>query len=244
MAKRAGILIIGNEILSGKTPDANSHYFCRELRNLGVDVREVLVIPDEVATIADRVRDFSTRFDLVFTSGGVGPTHDDVTIEGIARGFGVPVVRHGALVEILAGWYRGELNEHRLKMATVPEGARLVTNGSIPFPLIVFRNIYIFPGIPEILREKFESVREEFRDSPFHLTNVYLSVGEGVVAGTLHEIVEAYPDLLVGSYPVLNNSTYRVKITLESKDPAYLRKATETFLASLPEDAVVEVATS
>src|SRR5436190_19287983 len=151
MPKTAGIILVGNEILSGKIVDANAAYLCRELRELGVDVRRMAVIPDEVDVIAGTVRDFSRTFDIVFTSGGVGPTHDDVTIEGVARAMDVPVVRHPVLVELLERYYRGrgiDLTEARLKMAEVPDGAELVAGESLLFPAVVMRNVYILPGVP------------------------------------------------------------------------------------------------
>src|SRR2546422_11376901 len=117
MPKTAGIILIGNEILSGKIADVNAAYLCRELRQLGVDVRRISVVPDEVELIAREVVAQSRDFDVVITSGGVGPTHDDVTIEGVARAMGVPVVRHPRLVATLEGYYRGELNDAHLKMA-------------------------------------------------------------------------------------------------------------------------------
>src|SRR5712671_6677068 len=126
MPKTAGIVLIGNEILSGKIADANAAYLCRELRALGVDVRRISVIPDEVELIAREVATFSRDYDVVFTSGGVGPTHDDVTIEGVARAMDVKLVRHPLLVGILETLAKGRLNEARLKMAEVPEGALLV----------------------------------------------------------------------------------------------------------------------
>lgn len=242
MAKKAGILIIGNEILSGKILDSNSHYLCKELRSLGVDVKEVLVIPDDVAIIAKKAYEFSNCFDVVFTSGGVGPTHDDVTIEGIAKGFGVKVVQSQELVQTLKNWYKDDVNKFRLKMAAIPEGAQLLTSELILFPLILFRNIYIFPGIPEILQKKFEVVKESFREAPYYITTVFVSIGEGVLAGHLNELINYYPELIVGSYPVLNNPSYKVKITLESKDPAYLSKAQDKFLKTLlPKGSIVEV---
>src|SRR5207248_8048074 len=123
MPKTAGIILVGNEILSGKTVDANAAYLCRELRELGVEVRRIAVIPDEVALIAEEVAAFSKAFDLVFTSGGVGPTHDDVTIEGVARALGVPVVRHPELVALLERYYRDKLTDAALRMAEIPGGA-------------------------------------------------------------------------------------------------------------------------
>src|SRR5712691_3132226 len=152
MPKTAGIILIGNEILSGKIADVNAAYLCRELRQLGVDVRRISVVPDEVELIAREVGAQSRDFDVVFTSGGVGPTHDDVTIEGVARAMGVPVVRHPRLVATLEGYYRGELNDAHLKMAEVPDGAELMADGELVFPAVVVRNIYILPGVPEIFR--------------------------------------------------------------------------------------------
>ena len=164
MPKTAGILLVGNEILSGKIQDANAAYLCRELRALGVDVRRIAVIPDEVGLIADEVVAFSREFDVVFTSGGVGPTHDDVTIEGVARAMGVAVVRHPTLVELIQRHFQGRATDAHLKMAEVPEGAELIVDGRLGFPTIKCENIYILPGIPEILEQKFQSLRDRFAE--------------------------------------------------------------------------------
>src|SRR5918999_883683 len=168
MPKSAGIILIGNEILSGKIADANAAYLCRELRALGVDVRRISVIPDDVELIAREIAAFSADFDVVFTSGGVGPTHDDVTIEGAARAMGVAVVRDPTLVAMLRHYYGGALTEAHLKMAEIPEGAELLGDESVRFPTILMRNVYVLPGVPEIFRRKFDAIRERFRDAPFH----------------------------------------------------------------------------
>src|SRR5512134_4010000 len=139
MPKTAGIILVGNEILSGKIADANAAYLCRELRALGVDVRRITVVPDEVQLIAEVVAGFSRDFDVVFTSGGVGPTHDDVTVEGVARAMTVPVVRHPTLVELLERYYRGTVTDAALRMAEVPDGAELVGGESVRFPTILMR---------------------------------------------------------------------------------------------------------
>jgi molybdenum cofactor synthesis domain-containing protein len=241
MPKTAGILVIGNEILSGKVADANAGYLCRELRGLGVDVRRLTVIPDEVEVIAHEVAAQSRAWDLVFTSGGVGPTHDDVTIDGVARAMGVRVVRDPRLVELLGRFYRDRLNEARLKMADVPEGAELVAADSLVFPAIVMRNVYILPGVPEIFRQKFEALRERFRGEPFHLRNVFVSMSEGTLADFLNELLQQYPELLLGSYPEFSNPEYKVKVTLESRDGAYLSRALDDFLGRLPRASVVRV---
>jgi FAD synthetase len=241
MPKVAGIILIGNEILSGKIQDANAAYLCRELRALGVDVRRISVIPDEVDLIAREVSAFSRDFDVVFTSGGVGPTHDDVTIEGVARALGVRVVRHPTFVELLDRYYGGQLNEAKLKMAEIPEGAELVSGGPVGFPTILARNVYVLPGVPEIFRRKFEALRERFREQPFHLANVFTRIGEGTLAEYLNALLAEFPSLLLGSYPELGHPEYRVKVTLESKDRSYLDQALARFLERLPADAVVKV---
>ena len=240
MPKTAGIILVGNEILSGKVVDANAAHLCRELRELGVDVRRISVIPDEVALIAEEVRAFSAQFDIVFTSGGVGPTHDDVTIEGVARAMGVAVVRHPTLVALLERYYGGAPTEASLRMAAVPEGAELIGQ-SLRFPTVLMRNVYVLPGVPEIFRQKFEALRERFRDEPIHLKCVFVRIGEGALAAHLNGLLEEFPALMLGSYPEFSNPEYRVKVTLESRDESYLDAALERLLAGLPVDAVVKV---
>jgi molybdenum cofactor synthesis domain-containing protein len=241
MSRTAGIILIGNEILSGKVVDANASYLCRELRMLGVEVRKISVIPDEVDLIAPEVAEHSRTFDIVFTSGGVGPTHDDVTIEGVARALGVKVVRDPQLVRLIETLVKGRANEARLKMAEVPEGALLVAGENLTFPAVVARNIYVLPGVPEIFRQKFEALRERFRESPFHLRSVFVRIPEGTLAEHLNELLRRHPELMLGSYPEFLNPDYKVKVTLESKDPKYVEQALEEFLHRLPADAVVRV---
>lgn len=241
MPQTAGIILVGNEILSGKIVDANASYLCRELRALGVDVRRISVIPDEVELIAAEVARFGADYDVVFTSGGVGPTHDDVTIEGVARAAGVGVVRHPALVALLEAYYQGTVSEANLKMAEVPEGAELISGESVRFPTILMGNVYVLPGVPEIFRRKFEALRERFRDQPIFLRNVFVSIGEGILADHLNELLRAYPALLLGSYPEFSNPEYKVKVTLESRDLPFLERALAEFLERLPADCVVRV---
>jgi molybdenum cofactor synthesis domain-containing protein len=242
MPKTAGIVLVGNEILSGKIADANASYLCRELRSLGVEVRRISVIPDEVDLIAAEVARFAADYDVVFTSGGVGPTHDDVTIEGVARAAGVPVVRHPALVALLEAYYKDAITDAALKMAEIPDGAELLADSSVRFPTILMGNVYVLPGVPEIFRRKFDALRERFRDQPIFLKNVFVSVGEGSIADHLNALVRAYPELLCGSYPEFSNPEYKVKITLESRDLAFLDRALAELLQRLPADSVVRVA--
>ena len=239
MDRTAGILIIGNEILSGKVVDTNSPFLTRELRSLGVTVRRILTIPDDVDEIAAAVREFRAGYDLVFTSGGVGPTHDDVTIEGVARGLGRKVIRHPAIEGKIREYFKDNINEARLKMAEVPEGTELIVDGRLGFPTIKCENLYILPGIPEILEQKFQALRERFAASPYILRVVYTRDGEGTIAEHLNATVAAFPELLLGSYPKLGDPEYAVKLTLESKDRDYVDRALKHLLGLLAPQAVV-----
>jgi molybdenum cofactor synthesis domain-containing protein len=241
MSKSAGIVIIGNEVLSGKTQDTNSYFLCTELRQLGVDVQKISTIPDVIELIGREVSDFSKRFDWVFTTGGVGPTHDDVTIDGIAHGFGLKVIRHPDIERRMRQRLGGDVNEARLRMANVPEGAELLATEALFAPVVKIRNVFIFPGIPRILQERFHAIKEQFREAPYFLKNVYVKSGEGVIAKMLNDVLAAFPQLLLGSYPVLEIPEYKVKVTFESKDPEYLQRALQSFLRSLPDGAVHRV---
>jgi len=233
MAKTAGIIVIGNEILSGKTRDENSVFLAQELRQLGVDVRKICVISDEIDVIANEIRFFSSHFDYVFTSGGVGPTHDDLTMEAVAAAFGQRVRRHPELESTLRRYYTEDLLEGNLRMADVPEGARLVGGKGMWFPVIAVENVFIFPGVPEILQRKFERIKEMFREEPYHLREIYLRADEGQIASILHELLVQFPDLMLGSYPYFDNPDYSIKLTLESKDPEYVNRAREALLERL-----------
>jgi molybdenum cofactor synthesis domain-containing protein len=241
MSKTAGIIIIGNEVLSGKTEDTNSRFLCRELRTLGVDVRRISVIPDEIELIGREAAVFSRQFHYVFTTGGVGPTHDDVTIAGIAHGFGVKVIRHPELEQRLRARHGANINEARLRMAEIPEGAEVVGDSSLTGAVVKLRNIYIFPGIPKILHDRFEAIKGTFRDAPYFLKVIYVKEGEGVIASFLNDLLKAFPDLLLGSYPVIDRPEYKVKLTLESKDQDYLNRAFQQLLGVLPKTAIYRI---
>jgi molybdenum cofactor synthesis domain-containing protein len=237
----AGILVIGNEILSGKVADTNSPYLCRELRALGVDVERILVIPDDVQTIAAETRALRARYTYVFTSGGIGPTHDDLTMEGIAAAFRVPIERSESIAARLTRAVGGELNPSQLKMAEVPKGAQLVDVGDLWFPVVIVHNVHIFPGIPELLRKKFESIRQRFKGVPILLKRVYVKRRESDIAAALNELLSEFPELMLGSYPKIGEEAFHVLLTLESRDAGYLQSALDDLLRRIPDDAVHKV---
>ncbi len=237
----AGILVIGNEILSGKVVDSNSPYLCRELRGLGVDVERVLVIPDEIDVIASEVRVMSDRYDYVLTSGGVGPTHDDLTMDGIAAAFGVKLEHSESISQRIERAQGKPANESQLKMAKIPEGSKLIDSGDLWFPLVVLENVHIFPGIPELLRKKFESVRHRLQGVPFLLKKVFVRRRESDIAGDLNDLLLEYPELVLGSYPKVGVEEFRVQLTLESRDAGYLQRALDSLLARIPPDAIHKI---
>ena len=195
--RTAGMIVIGNEILSGKVTDTNTPYLARELRTLGVTLRRIITVSDELPEIAAAVRELGPRYDVVFTSGGVGPTHDDVTMEGIALGLDRKVIRHPLIEGRLREFYGDKVNEARLKMSEVPEGAELIVDGKLGFPTIKCENFYILPGIPEIFEQKFQALRERFTATPYVLRVVYTREGEGTIAQHLNATLAAFPQLIV-----------------------------------------------
>jgi molybdenum cofactor synthesis domain-containing protein len=235
----AAIVVIGDEILSGKFAEENAAYLIPALRDLGVALRRIEVVPDVLEEIAEAVKRASERHDHVFTSGGVGPTHDDLTMEGIARAFGTRVVRHPELERLLRTFYGERLEERNLRMAEVPEGAELVSADHPSWPVTRYRNIYILPGVPIIFRKKFDAIRERFRVRPFHTRRVYLMTEEGRIAAHLDAVVAAHPTVTVGSYPRFEAAEYRVIITLESKELEAVEHAVLDLVGRLPQGVLV-----
>lgn len=238
MDKTASILIIGNEILSGKTPDINSIYLSKELRGLGVNVRKILVIPDNEEDIAEETNKDSKRFTWVFSCGGIGPTHDDVTLEGIALGLSRKLFAHPDLLKILQEKRGQDLNDACRKLAMVPEGTRLLYAETLKFPVLMVENIIIFPGVPEIMQKKFISIKNQFQTIPFALKKIYLTAYEEDIAHYLDAVLEKFPKLLLGSYPILNEENFSVLLTLESKDPLFLDASFQYLLNLIPQNII------
>lgn len=234
----AALLVIGNEILSGKVRDTNSPFLAVELRKLGVDLERIVTIPDVIETIAHEARALSDAYDYVFTSGGIGPTHDDLTMDGIALAFGRKVVVHQAMVERMERYSEKPVNDAMRKMAMIPDGAEVLDVGGLWFPVVVVENVHILPGIPELFEKKFHSIRDRFSGTPFHLRKFYVRENESEIADVLNSLLAEFPALMLGSYPKINELHYRVLLTLESRDIAYLDRAAEQLARTLPQGVI------
>jgi len=237
----AAILLIGDEILSGKVEDENARYLVRELRRAGVTVGRIEVVPDQLEVIAESVRRLSAGFEWVFSSGGIGPTHDDVTFAAVAAAFDRPVARDPRLEALMRQTWGQQLHVRDLRMADIPVGARLESGPRGPstaWPVVVMENVWILPGVPQIFRKKFEAVRELFRGPAIHGRAVYSAEPEGVIADMLDEVVAAFPSVAIGSYPHLEAVDYRVKITLDGRDAGAVNDATARLVQRLGAAAV------
>ena len=215
----AAIVIIGNEILSGKYRDDNSPWLAVRLRELGVDLGRITVIPDDIDLIARTVRELSESFDHVFTTGGVGPTHDDMTMEGVARAFGVDLVREPRLEALVRQHLKGPVTAAALRMADVPTGTELWDDGEIRFPQVVMRNVVVFPGVPALLRMKFDAIAHRFEGVPVRSARLVSTDTESAIAATLTSAQERWPTVDIGSYPRFESKPYTVVVTMDSRAP-------------------------
>jgi len=237
----AALLVIGNEILSGKVRDTNSAFLAVELRKLGVDLERILTIADEIDLIARETRAMSEAYDFVFTSGGIGPTHDDITMDGIAQAFGRKVEFNQSMLDRMARYSEKPLNDAMKKMALIPTGADVLDVGGLWFPVVVVENVHIFPGIPELFEKKFHSISDRFSGVPFVLRKLYVRENESDIAEILNALLREFPELMLGSYPRINEEHYRVMLTLESRDAEYVGRATQMLVENLPTDAIYKL---
>ena len=233
--KSAAALIIGNELLSGKVADVNVHVLATTLRGLGIELRRVVMILDEIDVIEREVRELAAAHDYLFTSGGVGPTHDDVTIAGVARAFGVPVVQEPSLTKMLRDHYKERTTDGHLQMSMIPEGASLESHESLRWPTIRMKNTWLLPGVPEIFKMKLAVVAAHLSGGVGFLSrSVFTKMDEGDLKAILDAVVAKFPDVSVGSYPKWSDETYRTKLTFDGRDVARVDAARDAFVAMLP----------
>jgi len=234
----AAIVVVGNEILSAKVADENGPFLARELRALGVELRRIETVPDEVPLIVEAVRRCKAAARWVFTSGGVGPTHDDVTIAAVAQALGRRVVQDERILAAL-GAYFGDLKAAHRRLADVPEGGEVTWPEGRLFPVISCDGVYVLPGVPSLLRSGFHGVRERFRAAPIFSRAIYFSIGESSLAEHLDATVAAYPAVAIGSYPRFDDADHRVKVTFDGRVQVDVDAALAFLRARVPLDAVV-----
>ncbi len=237
----AVLVVVGNEVLSAQVQDENGPWAARRLRELGVRLLAIYTVPDRIEDVAEAVDRARCQADWVFTSGGVGPTHDDVTVGAVARALGRPIVRCAELAEVIRALhrehYRAEAPEAALRMADVPEGTRLL--GETGYPTLMVANVVMLPGVPQFFRSQFERIAPRLEAPPFRLACVFLSVGEGAIAAVLDRIAHAHPAVEIGSYPRFDDADHLVKVTLEAKDCARVQAALAALLVALPPGSVI-----
>ncbi len=234
IAIHAGAVLVGNEILSGKVAEANLFALAGTLRSLGIRLERVVVVPDVIEKIAEEVRLQSAAYDVVFTSGGVGPTHDDVTLDAVGAAFGVPVTVHPDLEALLAPLYPEDLASAR-RMALVPEGAALKMVEGVRWPTVVMKNVWVLPGVPELFRMKLAVVREHLRGPRTIITRqIYMLLDEVKLKPLIDRVVASYPTLDFGSYPKWFDPTYKTKVTIDGDERQTVEAALVDFLSELP----------
>jgi molybdenum cofactor synthesis domain-containing protein len=225
----AALLVIGDEILSGRTKDVNIGTTADYCTDLGIDLREVRVVADVEADIIEAVNALRRRYTYVFTTGGIGPTHDDITTDAIAKAFGVGLPIHPEARRMLEERWaetRTEVNEARLRMARIPEGADLIVNSVSAAPGFRIENVHVMAGVPIIMKAMLEALVSTLRHGRKVLSRtVPAQVGEGIIAKPLSDLQDEYPDVKMGSYPRMGDGAVRTELVLRSADETRLEEA-------------------
>lgn len=226
---KAAVVIIGNEILSGRTQDVNLAFLAKELGKLGIRLAEARVIRDEVSVIAENVRLLRDLYDYVFTTGGIGPTHDDITAEGVALAFDLPLMRNPLALERLRAHYgAGELNDMRKRMADMPEGALLIDNPISSAPGFEIGNVFVLAGVPKIAQAMFDQLKHRLaKGPPLAAMTVRAFVPEGLLAQGLKEIQETFADVGIGSYPFMSGQKLGASIVIRGLDKARIESVAQ-----------------
>ena len=234
----AAMLVIGDEILSGRTRDANMHHLANVLSERGIDLKEVRVVSDDPDAITDAVKALSQAYDHLFTSGGIGPTHDDITADNVARAFDTPIdVRDDARALLQAHYQKSgqSLNDARLRMARIPEGATLIDNPVSIAPGFTLGNVHVMAGVPRIFEAMLESVLPKLTGgSPVMSQSLQIMRPEGDIAGPLADLAARYPDLSMGSYPFQREGAFGAHVVLRGTDPERLDAAMAELRKAFP----------
>jgi molybdenum cofactor synthesis domain-containing protein len=232
----AGILVIGDEILSGRTKDKNIGYIAEYLTAIGIDLREVRVVPDIEDEIVAALNALRARYTHVFTTGGIGPTHDDITADAIAKAFGVPIdVDERAVAMLLERMPRADLNAARLRMARIPEGAELIPNSVSKAPGFSIGNVHVMAGVPSIMHAMLDALAPKLATGRKMLSrSIAAGVKEGDLGGPFGDLQKRFPDVSMGSYPSFEEGVgFTTTLVLRSRDEARLAEAEADVLAML-----------
>ena len=235
--RSAALLVVGDEILSGEVEDQNTPFLTRRLWELGILVERIVVVGDRRDVIAEELRRMVPSHDFVLVTGGMGPTHDDVTRQAVADALDLPLEAHGEARELLSADYGERLTPSEAAMAELPRGSRVMRGRQqLAFAFRV-QSVIVFPGVPVLLQDIFEMAAELLLSSPFFKETLWVRGKEGDFSEPLGEIQGAHPDVGIGSYPVFVDGRYRCKLVLRSRDAAALRRATEDIQGRLQVDA-------
>ncbi|MBV8977769.1 MAG: competence/damage-inducible protein A [Alphaproteobacteria bacterium] len=229
----AAVLVIGDEILSGRTQDTNTNYIARMLSTLGIDLKEARVVGDVEDEIVAALNALRTRYTYVFTTGGIGPTHDDITADAVAKAFGVGIDYHPEVLAMLGARYKpGEFNDMRKRMARIPLGAELVRNSASIAPGIHIGNVYVMAGVPAIMRAMMEDIMPTLRHGQLvHTATVEARIAEGRIAEGLMKIQQDFPALSLGSYPYYREDGFGVQLVARGRDAADVETAARAIEA-------------
>ncbi|NMM44754.1 competence/damage-inducible protein A [Rhodospirillaceae bacterium KN72] len=239
---RAAVIVIGDEVLSGRTHDKNLPYIAETLSAIGIGLGEARIIPDDPAVIVRTVREMSAGFDYVFTTGGIGPTHDDITADCVAEAFGVPIGENAEARRRLEVHYADtglELNAARLRMARIPEGAELIDNPVSAAPGFRIGNVHVMAGVPRIMQAMLSGILPTLKGgAPLLSISVRSPLQEGKAAESLGKLAQAMPDLSFGSYPAWTSTAFQLTIVVRGSDPTRLEAgaaAVESLIRDLGE---------
>lgn len=241
----ACLIIIGNEILSGRTQDKNISYIAVKLNDVGIQLREVRVVPDVEKEIVDAINAVRTRYDYIFTTGGIGPTHDDITSASVAIAFGVKLHRHpDAEAALRAHYTADQINASRLKMADVPMGAELIPNAVSTAPGFRVENVFVMAGVPRIMQAMLDAIIPHLKGGKTVLSvSITTNLPEGTIAAGLTEIQNAYPGIDIGSYPMYERGNLSTTLVLRSPD-AVMNEAARHEVATMIESLGGEIVTT
>ena len=236
-------MVIGDEVLSGRTEDKNINFIAKRCDNIGVSVNEVRIIPDDKETIKNTVLECYKKFDYIFTTGGIGPTHDDITTESIASAFNLDVQINPEALKRLKDHYKKsnvELNDARIKMAKIPKGAKLIDNPVSSAPGFIVENIYVLPGVPKILQAMFKNLEDEIKGITNMVSkNIIVYSPEGEIADFLESIQNEFADISIGSYPYFRPPDVGTNIVLRSIDKNLINEATIAICRKLKENKIL-----